>query len=271
MSYELLVLPKKWVFESENDSRFDVLTQIINKAYAKARYRYGIIETSRIKRPETFLQDLQLSSNKDVVLTLLLGTEEKFAAIERDHGYKRQFNPESEPVQSFDSDIPQEYSTYFEKLTPESHVKYTFAGPGYVIGPEIRNRVLGTVGFKTFSNEDILGDRETHTVQEYELTAYTSFLRGVGPPMLEFVLGKLVQDPKTSVLNHSRITKCFIHATVIREHDLVPYYIKQCKFIRAGKEDTLVSADGEDSALEAGVLATRDFHLAFLKREVEVQ
>lgn len=274
MSYELLILPKLWLFAG-GANKYDTLTGVVNKAYAKCRFRYNIIQSPRIKSPDMFLNDMLLNEEKDVVLMVLLGSKEKFDAIEKNHGYQRKFNSSLDPIdQVFDSDIPAEYASYFEQLTPDTDVKYIYAGPDYVVDQDVSSRVLATMGFKSYAE---YGDYTENKVtlldpitKHYELTLFTSFMKGAASGLLEHVLTNFVQNSKSQVLDHSQTSRCIIHAIVIKDHQLVPYYEKYCGFKSYGRPDILVSKTGEGSPLEEGVTATSDFHIAFLRREVSV-
>lgn len=276
MSYELLVLPKKWLFASERPKKFDILAQVINKAYSKPMAKYGIIETTRIKNYDKILDELQITENKECFITILLGSQSKFAQIESETGFKRVFDLEVFPLaNSASSDIPRQYRHYFEPLTATSDIKVTFADEKTVVDADLANRLLAVCGYKTFYESDAWADDHVggndQNVREYELTSFASFLGGVGPQLLEYTIANYITNPNLQLTDQTNIDKCVIHAVVIKDHELVPYYTKYCQFHTSDKPDCLIPKGGEDSPLEDGIRATKDFHLAFLRREVAMR
>lgn len=276
MSYELLVLPKKWLLASKPPKNFDVLAQVINKAYSKPMAKYGIIETTRIKNYDKFLDELQITEDKECFITILLGTQSKFAQIERETGFKRVFDLEVFPLSnSTSSDIPRQYRHYFEPLTLTSEIKVTVADEKTVVDADLANRLLAVCGYKTFYQTDAWSDdyvaENDKNVREYELTSFASFLGGVGPQLLEYTIANYITNPNLQLTDQTNIDKCVIHAVVIKDHDLVSYYTKYCQFHTSGKPDCLIPKDGEDSPLEEGIMATQDFYLAYLRREVAMR
>lgn len=269
MSYELVVLSKEWLF-TPIPHQFDALVGIINKAYSKPMAKFGIIVSPRVKTPLLFLNDFLLSPSKDIFVALLLGSQETFDNISADCGYKRKFNPQVRPLSnSMDSDIPAEYVSYFGEFSANT-VKVSFPSPGTPLDENLADRILATVGFKSISNTDSPHAKNSRS-RDYELTAYTSFMKRMGPLLLEYCLSNFVCSPNCQFADHTHVDNCTIHAVVIKEHNLVPYYTAACKFEAYEKEDELVSASGESSNLEEGVTATRDFHLSFLRRHVGVK
>lgn len=251
MGYDLVVLPKNWFFEDVYPGKFDRLANIINTGYDRAKNKYRIIETSRIKKPQDLPIDLQYSPEKDVFLTLLLGLTECFQSIE-----PREF-----------SKVPfllLQYGNHFGELTKDN-VNIHLVDTKFVIDEDIQSRVLSTVGFKTHN-----GSKEESTV-EYEITAFTSFVSGIGSKLLEFVIENTFKDPNTRYFDSSKVATVHLHAVVIRDHDLVPYYAKYCNFHRFGQPDLLIKANNENSPLEDGIVASRDFHLAFLRRTLQLK
>lgn len=275
MSYELLVLPKKWLFSKDRPDKFNILSQIINKAYSKPMAKYGIIQTTRIKNYDKLLEELQITEKKECFISILLGSEEKFAQIERETGYVRNFDLEVFPLSTASSsDIPKQYRHYFEPLLPELEVKITFADEYTEINQKLANRLLAVCGYKTFYETDAWADdhvSDNEQVREYELTSFASFLGGVGPQLLDYTIHNFITNPQLTLTNQREIEKCVVHAVVIKEHELVPYYTKYCQFETSNKPDCLLPKGGENSPLEDGIRASQDFHLAFLRREVPMR
>lgn len=273
MTYELLVIPKEWLF-TPFPGQFDVLTDIINKLYSKAMAKYGIVQSTRIKHSGKFLSDFLLTPEKDVFLLVLLGSHDAFRQLKEKEGYERNFVADVFPLSgAFDSDVPAQYMLYFGELSDE-RVKITTLTPGEALTEDAANRVLATAGFKTFHELDPLADdlvaKSEPTVKEYELTSYGSFGKRMGPRLLDYAIDKFVADPHCVYLNQKDITGCVLHAVVIREHDLVPYYTHACRFVPSGKADAVYSS-GKPWMLEDGVITTQDIHLAFLRRDIEVR
>lgn len=260
--YELVVLDKSWIFGPDAATRFRVLSKVINKAYSKPMYRFGIVQLTRVKKPALFLSDFSLSANKDVFFTLLLIKEDYFQTL----GISRLFEADVHPLEKCtSSDIAGTHADLFEPLT-DANVEITYADENYIIDDSVANRVLSTLGFKTFSD-----NAEKSEIPEYEITCFTSFLRGIGPQLLNFLIEKFVSDPECAYLSNRSSQACMLHAVVIRDHLLVPYYVKNCEFVEYGKADLAISVSGENSPLEAGIVATKPFSLAFLRRKVDVK
>lgn len=260
--YELVILPKEWLFADENPRRFEVLTKVVNKAYSKPMAKFGLIESPRIRAMDSFLKDLRMKAGSECFITLLLGSSDVFDKIRAETGYSRKFDYELFPLTNFNtSDIPREYRQYFEPLTPDTSVKVTVAGPSTVIDDGIADRLLGVCGYKNIPGE-------LDNVKEYELVSFASFLGGIGPRLLEYTIAKYLADLQLEFADQSKVSKCIIHAVVIKDHELVPYYTERCQFASSGKPDLLIKNSGDDAPLD--VIATREFHLAFLQREVAV-
>ncbi|XBA47454.1 hypothetical protein SBP28_001925 [Candidozyma auris] len=142
-------------------------------------------------------------------------------------------------------------------------VKVTQADADFVIDKTIESRILATVGFKTYDRPV-----KSPSVVEYEMTAFTSFLRGIAPKLLDFVINMMFENPKTPLFDYTSVSTVQLHASVIRDHDLVPYYSKYCGFERHAIPDLLIETNASNSPLEEGIVATRDFYLAFLRRTI---
>lgn len=271
MTYDLIILRKEWFFHESPEhhaTRFQTLRAVINKAYSKMMNRYGLITTVRIKNPESLLDDLQFSPKKEVSLAILLGSHETFADLESKHGYTRKFNQTIHPLtDAHNSDIPAQYASAFGPLTKEN-VRVIELAPDCALDSSILDRVVATVGYKTFSDE--YTPNAPPDVKQYELTAYTSYSRGAGPRLLEFMSKQYFVDQTIKAFDLGGITKVILHAVVIKEHDLVPYYIKTCDFVLSPQPEILVSASGQGDHIEFGVCATADFHLSFLYKELAI-
>lgn len=252
MGYDLVVLPKDWFFEDLHPGKFDFLTNIINTAYDKPKEKYGIIKTHRIKKAQNLPQELQYSKEKDVFLALLLGLKDGFSGFDTPRDFSKT------PFLSKD------YTSHFGEISTDNvnviHVDSTFP-----VTKDIEDRVLATVGFKTYN-----GSSKTASTVEFEMTAFTSFLLGIAPKLLEFVIENTFKDPKTSLFDADEVSTVHLHAVVIRDHELVPYYAKYCGFHRFDQPDVVITSSSTDSPLEDGIQASRDFYLAFLRRTIQL-
>lgn len=267
MSYELLILPKKWLFTNDGPEKFNVLANVINKAYSKPMHKYGIINSPRIKQPAKFLDDLQVTEGKECFITILLGTDAVFSKIEAETGFKRKFHYDLYPLStSINSDIPKEYKPYFGPLLPDSNVKIIVADASTTIDKALADRIVAVCGYKSYSEEEKTIERAG--VKEYELTTFVSFMSGSGPELLNYTLANFLCTLESEFIDLKNAQKCIVYAVVIREHDLVRYYTTKCQFDLFGKPDMCVPMSGEGSPLEWGIVSTRDFHLSFLQREV---
>ncbi|ABN67428.2 predicted protein [Scheffersomyces stipitis CBS 6054] len=271
--YELLVLNNHWFFNPDEDkSRFKGLFQLLNKSYDKARFKFGIIKSTRIKKPESALADLSITPDRDVFLTILLGPEDSFSKLKQRDDYERNFSvPSMSLSDSFDCDIPNEYLSHFPIDDIEKDLKVTVASPDTNI-ESILGRALGTVGVRS------IPDTSDKSIKHLELTAFTSLRRNLGPNLLDVLINScLLNDDMFSRLLNDRLDQFStirLHLDCIREHGLVEYYSSTCKFIRADQEDVRIQINENNRTiggpLEEGIIATQDFHIAFMHRDVAV-
>lgn len=268
MSYEVLILPQEWFRQSQGPSHFQVLTEIINKGYSKARDRYQVVLSPRIESHEHLLRDLQIDPDKALVYAVLLGSEEKWREAEELVGLTRSFNPDISACSScFDSDVPPEIVEQLGPLT-ENNTKYTFINPGEPLDPSIQNRVLTTAGFKALSSSDVDGTIRVEGAQYYELTGFCAFGKRLGTTFLEFALESFFGSRTSPIAVDRDASHYFICCTVIVEHDLVSYYTKVCGFSKSKREDVRVSKSNIPKELETTMKFRKDFHVAFLFREI---
>lgn len=268
MSYELIILPHDWVTgPNEDGKRHEALTKIINKSYSKAANKFGIIKSTRIKNKSTFLNDFNITNDKSITLFVLLGPSEIFEKLKLDHGYTRNFDSPIDTIEnSFNCDIPSKYLSYFE-INDETEIDIKLAGPEFVLTKESMNRVMSTVGLKSYKD----GTDLSPSTKNYELTAYTSFMRKFGPKALEIVTQKFLLNTSSSIVDHEGIEKFVIYAEVIKEHNLVEYYTENCGFTQQDKPDFLIECCNGEIAinpLEIGIIATQNFTLSYLYKEI---
>lgn len=266
--FELIGLTNSWFAEADL-SQLEILARVINKSYDKARHKFGIIGSTRVKTPSTFLTDFNISANKPFVLFLFLGPESIFREFAQD-GYVRDFLKESSSVEdAFDCDIAE---SCLQRLSFASDdVKLLMVSDtSYKISKEQESRILGTIGFKFI-------DDSQNSYKELELTAFTSFMRQLGPKLFNTVAEKVFTSSNAGFdnlfhIDRSHVNRFRIHSLVIREHDLVRYYTTKCQFVPSDKEDMFLEIDehgyykGND--LEEGIIAFKSFHLSFLYRDI---
>lgn len=264
MTLELLVLNKDWLFGLNQDGiRFEGLSKLINKAYYKARYKFDVITTPRIKNPKCFLDDLQISEKDDICLFIMLGKEEIFAELHQRDNYRRNFNsPTTNLIDSFNCDIPDKY---YGLLSLENNPDITIkvANPDYVVDDQVLNRTLGTVGIKRYHGKPHL------KANELQLTSFTSFMRNAGPRILDIVIERyLLQHNNNFICTTTE--KIILQAEVVREHKLVEYYTSKCGFKESHDILVKVNENGYllDNPFKESMQATRDFHVTYIFREI---
>ncbi|KAI5961565.1 hypothetical protein KGF57_001690 [Candida theae] len=269
MSFEILFLPKSWFHGARHS--FANLAKILNKGYDKPRLKYNILQTQRIPSVDSLLENLILTPDDELGVFLLLGGEKEFALL-KDQGLVRSFDDNS--VESaFDCDIPTEFVSYFD-LEKLSESTLTVADANYVLSDQTVDRVLATLALRSYDKQS------SPNIKPFILTAYTSFMKNAASNFLEFVLNHLLLDPKYfNILSNtgdiSKYERLSIHADCIVEHGILGYYTSKCRFEDAG-ERLLVKVgsviDEDDSSAHYKALeATRDFHIAYIRRDIDIR
>ncbi|GEQ71450.1 hypothetical protein JCM33374_g5134 [Metschnikowia sp. JCM 33374] len=279
MPYQLLILPKSWFVSDVHPDKFRVLSHIVNKGYSKPMAQYGIITSPRIKDPAHFLESLSLgpetseegAKEKDYSIMLLLGSKADYNHLEATSGYRRIFNKEVWPLSGCrDSDIPSELSGEFGSLC-EKTVEHVVLGPTDPVDSDIADRVLATIGFKSYGDDGTFQDKDVSpTTCHYEITAFTSFRRGIGTRLIEYCVDEFFRSPHATLLKPQHVETAVLHAIVITQHDLVPFYQNKCGFAPSTHPDVWINVRGTDSPLEDGITATRDFSVSFMRRDIYV-
>lgn len=262
MAYELVVLPREWVFGAHGG--FQSLAKIINKGYSKPIHKYNVILSPRIREPETFVADFTPKKYVSLHIVLLLGPETVFSQLEAD-GYVRDFDRPNDSLEAaFSCDIPEKYRGLFN-LNENVPVKVTEASSDYVLTPDVLYRVLATAGVKAFAE-----DLGVPHVRPFELSTFTSYMRGSGPVVLELLIKHVFTNK--NIYDLLAAEKVVLYADVIKEHQLVEYYVSKCGFKMTEREDVkvLLNPEGGLKDSTSSFRATRDFHLALLAREIEV-
>lgn len=268
MSYEVLLLSQEWFKQSQDPSHFQVLTEIINKGYSKPRDRFQVVLSARIQAPQYLLRDLQIDVNKHLVFAILLGSKEKLKEAERQFGYTRTFNADiSQSSSCNDSDVPPEILEHLGPLRKDN-IKFRSISPGKALDPEIKDRVLATVGYKALSPQEIDGSIEHEGARYYELTGFCAFGKRLGTSFLEFTIEEFFGARESPIAIDPNVPQYFICCTVIVEHDLVSYYTQACGFSKSKRPDERVSKSKIPKELETSMIFRKDFHVAFLFREV---
>ncbi|KAG7857726.1 hypothetical protein KL939_002982 [Ogataea angusta] len=126
------------------------LIDVINRGYDKPRYRYGVIDTPRIKH--SLLRDLNIKDPEQSYLALFLAPKSDLS-IEKD-------DSAAEATSKFISKFPEVFFS--------AHVSQL---DDYL---DIESRILGTVGVKKID-------------RGHELTAFTSFYPQLSGKMMDFI------------------------------------------------------------------------------------
>lgn len=269
MCFELIVLKKEWFLyhESSSDS-LKYLTGLMNKGYDKARIKYGVIKSYRVKNTGSFLDDFQIRDTEDFALLLLLGPEEIFRDLKDKDNFSRDFLRTSQDLgDMYNCDIPDKYSKLFNVNLND--LKVNVVNPDYEVDESVVGRVLNTAGLKKYSQNGKF-------TEELELTAFTSFSRGSGPKMLNLIIDILRNRNTNPIFTElpTQNAKIKLHAEVITQHNLVDYYTRKCDFEISDKETVLVrvTPDGrlEDCPFEDNIMASRDFTITFLHRDIQI-
>lgn len=267
MSLEVVFLPQLW-FRAR--SSFPNLTKLLNKGYDKPRLKYNIIQTQRIQSDDSLLENLAVNPDDEIGVFLLLGGEKKFHLL-KEQGFARNFNDDS--VQSaFQCDIPTEFASYFD-LDKLSEAPVTIADAKFDFNDQFLSRVIASLGFRSYYR------KSAQTTKPFILTAYTSFMKNAASKFLDFVLNDLLQDPGYfNILSNtgdiSKYDRLSIYADCIVEHGLVNYYTTKCRFEATGERvlvqvGALIGRDVSSASYKA-IQASRDFHIAYIRREVEL-
>ncbi|KAG7691908.1 hypothetical protein KL933_002293 [Ogataea haglerorum] len=128
------------------------LIDVINRGYNKPRYRYGVIDTPRIKH--SLLRDLNIKDPEQSYLALFLAPKSD-TLIERD-------DTAAEATNKFISKFPEmSFPTRVSQLDDYS---------------DVESRILGTVGIRKID-------------RGHELTAFTSFYPQLSGKMMDFIHG----------------------------------------------------------------------------------
>ncbi|KAK6456196.1 uncharacterized protein RJT20DRAFT_128021 [Scheffersomyces xylosifermentans] len=280
MSYELIILPKEWFFSKENVAeRFEGLTNLINKSYDKSRFKFGIIESRRIRAPTALLDDLLLTDAHDINFYILLGPKSTFDILKKKGESIRDFS--SEPTnlsECYDCDIPDSQVPLFPLENISDNVTVSIASKDFVLETHFLDRVLATIGIRSY-HHFTEKNPEKAEVKDLELTAFTSYMRKTGPKFLDLVIKRCLLEEKYFSLFSDRplshYSSIILHADCIKEHRLVEYYTKNCSFEPEDQEDIRIKVgqggSGSLGTFDLGISATRDFHVSFIKREIAVR
>lgn len=265
---EFLVLSRKWLSEPYGP-KYDKFLKIINKGYSKAMFKYGIIKTPRIKTSMSMLDNFRVHENDDFCILLLLGPEKQFEKLGLNHNYSRKFETPSDSWErSIDCDIPDEYLPQLS-FNVDSDVKVTYYNSDEELTPSQVNRVLGSVGFKSYD-----GDLRSSnlSIKDIEITAFTSFMKRSAPTMLEMAIKHFLKRENELVADFTSLESIVLHADCIKEHNLVPYYVNCCSFKPSKKEDTFVDVHSASSSgvFEDNLEAYKDFHISYLYRTIDI-
>lgn len=260
---EFVVLSKRWL-SGISSKRHAGFVSIINKAYAKPKIKYGIIKTDRIKADMSILDNFRINNDDDFCVLLLLGPQSVFEDISSEDGYLRSFESDNTTLEEANNcNIPDAYAERIG-LTTLSNVSFTFYNYDEELTAKQMNRIIGSIGFKSYHGNF----KNDPFIQEYEITCFTSFMKWAGPTMLELAITQYLKKQKDVA---DKTSKIILHADCIREHNLVHYYVSQCKFVSADKPDTYVDVHSASASgvFEDNLEANRDFHISYLYRIID--
>ncbi|RLV94343.1 hypothetical protein JA1_001857 [Spathaspora sp. JA1] len=259
---------------SDNIPYFEGLRSLINRSYDKPRYKYGIITCPRIRRVDSFLDDLAIDAKDEICLYLLLGSKRTFDELKKEDGYIRDFSHEASKYEDcFHCDIPEQYLSLFDLEKLDSKVNVSVVNDDFELDNDIISRVIASAGVKSFHG------KSKRNVKEFDLTCFTSYMRKAGQVFLEFVIQHCLLDKSRFELlsrkgKLSDFSSIVLHGEVIKEHDLIRYYVNNCSFTESDKQPVLVEIGPDMKAqqdiLEKDIMATRSFHIAFVFRDVQV-
>lgn len=271
MTFEVLIFPNSW-FKAR--SKYVQIQKLINKAYDKPRYKFGIIKSPRIFTESSLFQDLAISPLDEFNFYLLLGDEQFICDVEKAKGSKRDFD-EDGLENCYNCDIPAQFVNKFDFSLLLEETKITVVDESFEFDEGILARSLASLGLKTYHG-DLFQEPRT---KAFELTALTSFLNGSASKFLDFVLAHIVQSPvyfqelslSTSL---DQLSTIIIHADYIVEHNLENYYINKCGFVKLPEENIYMPLGngGKATYMHEGkvVEALKDFHIAFVYRSIHV-
>lgn len=272
MAFKLLVLKNEWLFKPNSRlSDFEKLTKLVNKAYSKARFKFDIITTQRIKDPTTFLEDFSIDDDRRVCFFILLGSENLFNKIFLEDNFDRDFSiPNRSLEESYSCDIPEKYYDLLG-FDSNSEIEIEEVDCNYILDDNVLKRVLGTAGLKACSTEETW----VNDTSKLTLTCFTSFMRNTAPQILDTVLYKYLLEPRymsSHQLLNTTTKKVILNAEVIREHKLVEYYSSKCGFEFSSEILVEVDDNGKlkNNPFEDNILATGNFHVSFIHREIQI-
>lgn len=259
--YELVVIPKAWYHNADDQSKKN-FTNLMNVAYSKAKYKYQVIETTRVKNYTTLASDFGIDNCLKIYTFLLLAPEAAVSGITRDFDA-----PVKSLEDSFSCDIPDEYLPRFS-FDAATEVKVTMVDDKYQFGKSELNRSLGTMALKTETDHPI-----TKGTVDFWFTGFVSYLRGLGPKLLELVTSRVLLNPKYFHLlfdiDLDVVGKILLSADCVKEHNLENYYLNKCGFRKQDKPDLFVKLG--DLPWEEGLKAYRDFHICYIEKEIIVK
>ncbi|GMF64234.1 unnamed protein product [[Candida] boidinii] len=262
------IRPKTIVINYEtivNNKNFhNRFVKLLNIGYNKPRFRYGVIETPRIKKG--IINDLQIDSKN---------LDKNYAFITY-LPYKLNDTTETiieteEELNDFCSES-KDCKKYTERLIdnqPVGSLDYSDFETDYIIGNEaiielenliikdlkkFEENFLGTVSIKNINTEN--------EPLKYEVTAFVSFYPKLGGKLMS-----LMEIFTSNVLNIKKM-----HLDVILEHDLQDYYeslgYKLVDTIILKVDPVSHKLIADDAPLEGGIMASQDFSIGIMIKDI---
>lgn len=260
MSFEIIIFPRSYFLDQSTNK--SPLYHLINKAYDKPRYRFGIIQSSRIKDVTSFNDDFHITNDSGFVLFIVLGPTDVFKRLNIERDFKV---PTHDQESSLTCDIPDEFVDQFHFI--QNGVTVKVADANYDLEDDLY-KVLGSAAFNvnpSLSSGDL----------SLELTAFTSYMKRFGPMFLNYLIEKFIKPldiipiSQETRISKSQVKSLTLTAHVIRQHGLLEYYVNHCDFASSG-EEILAQANKSEHLLEGGIKALRDFSIASIYRNIPI-
>lgn len=271
--FELLVLTSEWFLnENADHESLQNVTNVINRAYNKLKFKYGIIIIDRVESASTFARDFGIlpgsyADGSDMSLYLLLGPKEIFDKLNAESGYFRDFNVHYETVEGSSScDIPEKYASLFDFAPENVDMKINVVDKHYKFTRSELNRCLGTLGIR-------VEEETTPPVKNVEITAFTSYLKNAGSKLLEIVIQRCLVDPellKNRSGVASPIEKIIIQADFVKEHNLERFYTRS-GFKQSSRKDFVIPAGPASDVYGRGIMSHTGYSVASFEREVTIK
>ncbi|OUM51630.1 hypothetical protein BVG19_g741 [[Candida] boidinii] len=249
---------------SNNKNFQNRLAKLLNIGYNKPRFRYGVIETPRIKKG--IISDLQIDSenldkNYAFITYLPYTLNNDDSTIIETEEQINDFCSESKDCKRFTNNLID--------IQPVGSLELSEFETDYITGDEAIHEVENLIvrDLKKFE-ENFLGTvsiKNINTADEplkYEVTAFVSFYPKIGGKLMS-----LMEKFTSDVLNIRKM-----HLDVILEHDLQDYYeslgYKLVETVILKVDPVSHQLISDDTPLEGGVMASQDFSIGIMIKDI---